>query len=283
MTAAPRPTDAEALRECARITAGAGSNFYLAFLPMPRDRREGIFSVYAFCRVVDDAVDEPEPGTDPAREIARWRERVHAITRRRELPDDHPVARGLRGDDLDAVLDGVEMDLGRTRYATAGELALYCERVAGRVGCLCLPVFGATDRARGFALALGHAFQLTNILRDVAKDAASGRLYLPLDDLARHGVAESDVMAGRETPALRALRLDLCDRAEALFDEADRLLEPDDRPVLYPALIMTAIYRRLLDALRASEAGASRVRLAAPVKALLALGVYGRDRFLQTW
>src|SRR5204863_3430562 len=138
--------ESAALARCAQLTAASGSNFYLAFLPMPADRRDGIFAVYAFCRVVDDIVDEPEAGVEPRQELDAWRDRVRRITRGVPLSaDDHPVAIGLecthqrfglREDDLLAVIDGVEMDLDLSRYESAETLALYCERVAGPVGCL---------------------------------------------------------------------------------------------------------------------------------------------------
>ncbi len=289
-----RAGDAAALATCERITKGAGSSFYLAFLPMPPPRRESIFCVYAFCRVVDDIVDEPEPGTDPRRDLDAWRERVRAVARGAALPDDHPVARGLaitaerfglREDDLLAVIDGVEMDLTSQRRQTEAELALYCERVAGRVGCLCLPVFGSGEHARPFALTLGHAFQLTNILRDVAKDAADGRIYLPLESLEFAGVSEDDIMKGRLTPGLRALLRETGDRASALFHRAEMLVRPEERPILYPALIMAAIYGRLLEELRARDhdVWSSPVKLPTAVKATVALGALARDKVLELW
>lgn len=286
--------DAEALEACARITRASGSSFYLAFLPLPRERREGIFCVYAFCRVIDDLVDEPPPGVDPAVELASWRRSVHGVMRGDVRHDDHPVLRGLavthrrfplHEEDMLAVIDGVEMDLFSSRRASEDELQLYCERVAGRVGCLCLPVFGSGDHARPFALALGHAFQLTNILRDVAKDARDGRIYLPQDALARFGVAEADVLAGRLTPGLRELLRETGERAASLFQQAEALLVPQERPILYPALMMAAIYRRMLDALLGADydVWSAPVRLSRGVKIMAALGAYSRDRVLRTW
>ena len=287
--------ETSALAHCAKLTEASGSNFYLAFLPMPIDRREGIFAVYAFCRVVDDIVDEPEAGVEPRRELDRWRERVRRITRGEALAqDEHPVAIGLevthsrfplREDDLLAVIDGVEMDLDLRRYETSDMLALYCERVAGRVGCLCLPVFGAGDEARPYALVLGRAFQLTNILRDVPRDAAIGRLYLPLDTLALHGAREEDVRAGHRTPEVVAAMRAVGDEARGLFERADLLLPADERDILYPALIMSAIYRRVLEQLRALDfdCWSDRVSLPRSTKALLALGVFARDKILRTW
>ena len=284
-----------AFERCADVTARSGSNFYLAFLPMAPARRDGIFAVYAFCRVVDDIVDEPAEGTDPRRELDLWRERVGDIVRGRVAKGSPEVALALaethrryrlREEDLLAVIDGVAMDIGDApRHAKRSDLALYCERVAGRVGCLCLRVFGVGDEARPYALALGEAFQLTNILRDVPRDADIGRMYLPLELLARHGASEADVLAGRRTPQLGAVLHELGDEALGLFDRAEGLVEPSQRPTLFPALIMSAIYRRVLMKLRASDydSWSGRVTLPKSVKAMLALGVFARDRVLRTW
>lgn len=288
------PGSAAAFERCAEITARSGSNFYLAFLPMPPDRRDGIFSVYAFCRVVDDIVDEPAPGAEPRRCLDEWRGRVERIVRGEAADERHPVAVALaathrrfalREEDLLAVIDGVEMDIDRHRYATSSDLALYCERVAGRVGCLCLPVFGAGDELRPYALALGRAFQLTNILRDIPRDAAIGRLYLPREEIEAHGALEGDLLAGTMTPAVASLLHSQGDEALALFDTAESLIVPSQRPALFPALIMAAIYRRVLGSLRASgyDAWTRRASIPGSVKALLALGVFVRDRVLRTW
>lgn len=282
-----------ALETCARVTAASGSNFYLAFLPLPRPRREGIFCVYAFCRHVDDLVDDPAPGTDPQREIDAWRDRVEAILAGTLAEDEHPIALGLaatheryplRRDDLHAVLDGMEMDLVARRYETAEDLDLYCERVAGRVGCLCLPVFGADpDRSRAYALALGRAFQLTNILRDVPRDARAGRVYLPRQSLEAHGVTTRDLTAARPSRRVRELLAEQGERALDLFTRAEVVLPAEDRAALFPALMMASIYRRLLEVIRAArhDVWAARPRLPSRVKVTLALGVLLRERILR--
>lgn len=281
-----------ALRYCAAVTRGSGSNFYLAFLPLPKERRDGIFCVYAYCRRLDDIVDEPGPGTDPRRELDRWRERIERLLAGTLDESEDPLAVGLawtherfglRGEDLHAVIDGMEMDLAGARYPDAAALALYCRRVAGHVGCLCLPVFGCPDgSARDFAMALGHAFQLTNILRDVVRDAEEGRIYLPLEDLARFGVGEEEVLACRPTPRLRALLRHEGDEALRLFQEAASLLPASERSTLFSASIMGAIYRRLLERLREIDFDiwSGRPRVPRREKLLLALGVLLRDRVL---
>ena len=292
-TAREEQLRAEALRRCAQLTRASGSNFYLAFLPLPPERRDGIFCVYAYCRRLDDIVDEPEPGTDPRRELDRWRERVERILDGTLPPGEEPLADGLSwthrrfglaAEDLHAIIDGMEMDLEPRRYADDEELALYCRRVAGHVGCLCLPVFGCRDpRSRDHAMALGHAFQLTNILRDAGRDAAEGRVYLPQDELARFGVEESQLAGGAPSPRLRALLRHEGDKALALFQEAAALLPAGDRAALFSASIMAAIYRRILERMRATdfEIWSERPNVPRHVKLLLALGVLLRDRVLR--
>lgn len=281
-----------ALASCADLTRRSGSNFYMAFLPLPKERRQGIFCVYAFCRRIDDIVDEPAEGRDPRAELDQWRERVERIMAGTLSADDDPLAVGLaltherfglRGDDLHAVIDGMEMDLVPRRYADDDELALYCRRVAGHVGCLCLPVFGCKDPAsRAYAMRLGHAFQLTNILRDVAADAKEGRIYLPQSELSRHGVSDEDLLAGRRSPNVRALLAGQGRRAEDLFRQAATLLPSADRRALFSASIMAAIYRRVLEHLRDTgfEVWGERPNVPKRVKGLLALGVLLRDRVL---
>ncbi len=279
-----------AFASAAEVTRLSGSNFYFAFLPLPVERREGIFSVYAYCRRIDDIVDEPAEGRDPRAELELWRERVDRILAGTLSSDDDPLSvalgltherYGLRAEDLHAVIDGMEMDLVARRYADDAELGLYCRRVAGHVGCLCLPVFGCEDPAsRDFALRLGHAFQLTNILRDVVGDAREGRIYLPLQELERFGVSESDLLEGRRSPGVRALLSCQGRKAERLYHEAATLLPAGDRRALFSASIMAAIYKRILEQMRDTgfEIWDERPALPKRVKVLLALGVLLRDR-----
>jgi len=282
-----------AFASAAGLTRRSGSNFYFAFLPLPVERREGIFSVYAYCRRIDDIVDEPAEGRDPRAELELWRERVNRILDGTLSGDDDPLSValgltherfGLRGEDLHAVIDGMEMDLVANRYADDEQLGLYCRRVAGHVGCLCLPVFGCEDPAsRDYALRLGHAFQLTNILRDVAADAREGRIYLPLQELERFGVSETDLLEERRSPEVRALLACQGRKAERLYHEAAALMPAGDRRALFSASIMAAIYKRILEQMRDTgfEIWGERPGLPKRVKILLALGVLLRDRVLQ--
>ena len=163
------PTDAQAY--CTTLTKKSGSNFYYSFLFLPKIRRDAMYTVYAFCKEVDNAVDEPPPGSHPQEELARWRRVTISLARHvRELSIPQTY--------FDELIKGVEMDLTTTRYATFEQLSLYCYRVASVVGLICLHVFGTTSpRAQDYAVNLGMAFQLTNILRDLGNDAERGNVF----------------------------------------------------------------------------------------------------------
>ena len=189
---------------CAEVTRRASSNFYYAFMLLPAERRRALYAVYAFCRFVDDIADD-ESVAEPAELLRRWRDELERAyggnparavsraladaSRRFNIPRRH----------FEEVIAGVEMDLARKRYETFQELRLYCYRVASAVGLICIEIFGYTNPAAcQYAERLGIAFQLTNIIRDVSEDAARGRIYLPLEDLARFGVTEADILGGRD-------------------------------------------------------------------------------------
>ena len=248
--------DAEAHATVARITTEAGTSFGGAMRLLPAERRHGMFAVYAFCRVVDDIADDPAlPEPDKRARLTDWRARVAAICAGRpgaSEPLDRAlawtVARfGCAEADFLAVLDGMEMDAGPTmRMPDGAALTLYCDRVACAVGRLSNPVFGI-DPADSPALAeaVGHALQLTNILRDVAEDAACDRLYLPADRLAAHGLEAPparalDVLDHAAVPAVRA---ELAAEAEARFAAADRLFARLPRSPARPARVMKEVYQ----------------------------------------
>jgi phytoene synthase len=183
-------TAAEAQAYCTAYTKKSGSNFYYSFLFLPKASRNAMYTVYAFCKAVDSAVDEPSAGSNPKEELNRWRLELDAAY---GGTPDSPIAVSLAHHVktfsipkvyFEELIKGVEMDLSNKRYVGFEELSLYCYRVASVVGLICLHIFGATSaRAQDYAVALGMAFQLTNILRDVGVDADDGRIYLPLDDL----------------------------------------------------------------------------------------------------
>lgn len=271
---------------CRRRTAASGSSFYYGFLCLSAPRRRAIMALYAFCREVDDIVDENDDQDAARAALDEWRaelDRVYAGT------PQHPVGRAL-ADVVDAfdlpqeqlleIVDGMEMDLDQHRYADFNALRLYCYRVASVVGLLSAEIFGYRERATlRYASDLGLAFQLTNIIRDVGDDARRGRIYLPLDELARFGVSEDDILAGRHTPAFTELMAFQCERARQTYVRALAELPHADRRAQRPGLVMAAIYRRLLEEI---EAGGFQVlgappRLATRTKLTVAVTAWWRS------
>lgn len=244
---------------CSRLTRRSRSNFYYAFLFLPKPRRDALYAVYAFCRTVDDIADlGAERGLDVAAqrsELARWREEVDLCYHPGAVPD-HPLTRRLAEavrdyrlprEALMAIIDGVEMDLDRVTYETAEELYPYCYRVASAVGLCCIEIFGYTDpRAREYAVNLGVALQLTNILRDVGADASRGRIYLPLAHLRAFGVTTDDLRAARYTDRFVRLMRQEAEHARHYYRAARAAFPAVDRRSLVPAEIMGQIYAALL-------------------------------------
>jgi len=277
---------------CRAAVRASGSSFLPAFRLLPQDRRDALCAVYAFCRHVDDIADGDEAnGGDPGHLLARWRGELDEVyggspTR----PISVALADAARRFALPKglfleVLAGVEMDLSRSRYETIDELEQYCYRVASAVGLLCIEIFGyANPSARDYARDLGLAFQLTNILRDVAEDAERGRIYLPREDLVRFGVREEDLLAGRYSARLAALMAFECGRARAYYLRARGALASEDRRSLGAAEVMRLIYERLLDRIesRNFDVFATRITLPSYEKLTLALAGWGRSRFAPT-
>lgn len=243
---------------CQQKAAASGSSFYYSFLFLPAQRRRAITALYAFCREVDDVVDD---GTDPqvaAAKLAWWRGELAGLFAGRP---QHPVTRALlpclaaysfSEERLAEIIDGMEMDLHQSRYLDWPALETYCYRVAGVVGLLAAGIFGYEDaRTLDYARKLGIAFQLTNIIRDVGEDARKNRIYLPMDELARFGVPATDLLQARQTPAFRELMMFEARRARAYYEEAMVLLPEADRRAQRPGLVMAAIYRALLDEVEA--------------------------------
>jgi phytoene synthase len=239
---------------CQQKAAQSGSSFYYSFMFLPPERRRGIVALYAFCREVDDVVDEV---TDP--EVARaklawWRREIAAAY---DGTPQHPVAQALQPvvarfalpqAHLQTIVDGMAMDLEQVRYPDFAGLETYCHRVAGVVGLLSAEIFGRTEaRTLDYARDLGIAFQLTNIIRDVGEDARRGRIYLPQDELARFGVAPSTLLRAEGGDAFRALMGFQVERAKSWYDRAMAALPAADRRAQKTGLIMAAIYRTLLD------------------------------------
>jgi phytoene synthase len=240
--------------------AASGSSFYYAFLFLPPPRRAAITAFYAFCREVDDVVDEvSDPGV-AATKLAWWSTEV-AETYAGSAKPRHPVMQALqphiapydiRAEQLQAVIEGCRMDLTQTRYLDFPGLAQYCHLVAGVVGEVAASIFGRTDDATlAYARKLGLALQLTNIIRDVGDDARRGRVYLPVNDLQAHGVKVKDILERRYSPEFTALMTAQARRAQACYDEALALLPEADRRAQKPGLMMANIYRTLLGEIEA--------------------------------
>jgi phytoene synthase len=239
---------------CQHKAAQSGSSFYYAFLFLPPERRRAITALYAFCREVDDAVDEPSDPSAARATLAWWRGEVarffagnpqHPVTRAL-APAIEPF--GITQAQLNEIMDGMEMDLNQSRYLNFAGLQLYCHRVAGVVGALAAGIFGYRNaRTAEYAEKLGLAFQLTNIIRDVGEDARKNRIYLPLDELKEYGVAAADILNANHTESFVRLMRFQAERARRCYDEALDILPPEDRRAQRPGLMMAAIYRALLD------------------------------------
>jgi phytoene synthase len=270
---------------CQDKLAASGSSFAHSFRFLDSRRRQAITALYAYCREVDDVVDECSEPALAAIKLAWWRQEVAETYAGRP---SHPVSRALvtaigrfdlPQELLLEIIDGMAMDLHQSRYADFGELQLYCYRVASVVGLLSAEIFGYQDRrTRHYAHDLGLAFQLTNIIRDVGEDARRGRIYLPQDELARHGVDERDILLAHPTEAFHRLMADQVERAIGYYDKALGELPACDRRSQRPGLIMAAIYRRLLDEIVADGCRVLTHRVSLPPlrKLLLALGAWLR-------
>ena len=242
---------------CQQRAAASGSSFYYSFLFLPPERRRAITALYAFCREVDDVVDEVSDTGLARTKLAWWRTEVANLFAGHP---QHPVTRALApfiaGGAIDSprlneIIDGMEMDLVYRRYPDFESLRLYCHRAAGVVGQLSASIFGySRAETLDYAENLGIAFQLTNIIRDVGEDARRDRIYIPQDELARFGVSAEELLEGRPTPQFRALMEFQAERARAHYDAAFAKLAPEDRRDQRAGLIMAAIYRALLDEIR---------------------------------
>ncbi|WP_202213039.1 hydroxysqualene dehydroxylase HpnE [Methylacidimicrobium sp. AP8] len=275
------------------LTARSGSNLAAAFFCLPRERRQAMAVFYGFCRVVDDVADSSSLSLVEKQEgIAFWRaeiDRAYRGTPRSTLGKElAPVVRRYRvaRELLEEVVNGVEMDLRQSRYRTFAELAVYCRRVAGAVGLVSIEIFGCRrPESRCYAEDLGMAFQLTNILRDIRKDAAAGRVYLPEEELAEFGLGLEDVLQGRWSPRMRDLCLFQCLRAEHYFARSRRWIHPEDRRKLVASEAMRAVYKAILDKIRKADfrifSGAGRMgRLERALRMAAALLAFARDRQL---
>ncbi len=239
---------------CQHKAAGSGSSFYVSFRFLPPERRKAITALYAFCREVDDIVDDHALDSGSARgKLAGWRREIadmyagHPVHLVMQALMPHLGPCSLESKYFDAIVDGMEMDLARKRYGNYAELEKYCWHVASAVGILAARIFGVTrPETLEYAEKLGLAFQLTNIIRDVGEDMGMGRIYLPADEMEFFGVAESDLENRRQTSAFVELMRFQARRALGLYDEAFALLPEQDRIAQKPGIMMALIYRELL-------------------------------------
>ncbi|WP_313030410.1 presqualene diphosphate synthase HpnD [Massilia alkalitolerans] len=239
---------------CQQKTVQSGSSFYYSFLFLPPERRRAITALYAFCREVDDTVDETSDASVARIKLDWWRTEVstmykgsptHPVT---QALQPHVTTYKLEEQHLQAIIDGMEMDLDQSRYLDFAGLQKYCWRVAGVVGILSASIFGYTrPETLLYAEKLGLAFQLTNIIRDVGDDARKGRIYIPVNELQQFNVTAADILNFRHSEKFEALMRFQNERAQRTYDEALALLPKQDRRAQRPGLMMAAIYRTLLD------------------------------------
>jgi 15-cis-phytoene synthase len=274
------------------VVSRRATSFYYSFFALPAEKRKAIIAVWDFCRAVDDAVDEPHAetargGSDQA--LARWREEVARLYEHREpatsqgrelLPFIGQFS--LPRNAFEDLIDGVAMDLDRRRYDTFDALRQYCLRVASAVGLICVEIFGYRDvQSRDYAIDLGIALQLTNIIRDVGADLQRGRLYIPLEDLKKFGCTEQDLRTGIVTENVRKLLAFECSRAREYYRKAEQALPQPDARGLTAARIMAAIYAELLRAIERTnyDVFRRRVRIGRPRQAMIAAFTWLRIGF----
>ncbi len=241
----------------AKIVASSGTSFALGMRVLPPKRRDAMYALYAFCRVVDDIVDEPDEEENQRKRLDEWRHQIDLLYDKKPT---HPIALALVDsvkeyalpkEEFVAIIDGMAMDLGAgIRPADQAGLALYCRRVAGAVGMISVNIFGVAPKiGPALAVAQGEALQLTNILRDLAEDAAIGRLYLPVDLLEKYGIESRDPDQVLAHPNLASVCRELAAQARQRYREADALMAQTNRRAVRPSRLMLEMYRRILERL----------------------------------
>jgi 15-cis-phytoene synthase len=244
------------------ITQKSASNLALAFILLPRDKRDAMSALYAFCREVDDVADDEAVPTEKRRaQLAEWRADVKRACENH--PPQIPVNRELQSvikqfhlpfELFDELIKGCEMDLDTRRYENFEQLELYCHRVASVVGLLSIEIFGYKNPAtRDYAIYLGKALQLTNILRDVKTDAERGRIYLPLSELKKYNVSEEEILNSKYSVRYLVLATGIADRAKSFYRLAQKTLAPEDRRSMVAAELMGSVYWQLLQKLERQQ------------------------------
>jgi phytoene synthase len=288
MAASAGTTISRLLKTPQSLARSTGSNFYYAFLFLPRAKREAIKNVYGFCRIIDDIVDEEPAGKDPAAALDDWRREIEACYRSMPAtPFGERLLESIEEFDLPIqpfldLIDGMEMDLKWQSYQTFADLREYCYRVASAVGLLCIEIFGYQSiRTREYAVNLGLALQLTNILRDLKEDVSRGRIYIPLEDLDRFGYADKDLRANQyNAPFIEMMRFEHS-RVATYFDRARASLSEEDRSSMFAAETMGAIYHELLDKIAEVQFDVFRNRITIPKgrRLRIALAIWAKGLF----
>jgi phytoene synthase len=278
----------QALAYTEQHTKDSKTNFYYSFLFLPKPKRDAIFTVYSFCRETDDIVDEEIPLEQARQNLDAWRREVDQCFAGNPK---HPIMQALHhviqefpmpAEYFHKLIDGCEMDLTQKRYQTFDELENYCYHVASVVGLICIEIFGyRSPNTKEYAINLGKALQITNILRDVGEDAERGRIYLPLEDLERFGYSEADMLNQTKSDAFTELIRFEAQRAEQFYKNAQDLFEPKDHDLLFPAEIMRVIYYSLLQRIHAVNYNVfdRRVRISNFEKMRIALAHWLRSRW----
>ncbi len=282
---------AAAQEACTTYTKESGSNFYYSFLFLPRARREAMYTIYALCKMVDSAVDEPAPGSKPLEVLATWRKEVTAAYQGHPtLPVTISLAAHLQEFDIpeqliQELISGVEMDLTTNRYSTFSDLYPYCYRVASVVGLICLKIFKTqSPKAEDYAVKLGLAFQLTNMLRDLYSDAQEDRVYLPQEDFQRFGYSVEGLLDKQSSPALIEFMKFECARARSYYQEAHDILQTlpaSDQKALVVAEIMRGVYSTILQKIEAQNypVFGPRTRISSFQRLQIAIGIWIRSLF----
>lgn len=264
------------------------SNFYLSFLTLPPPKREAIETIYTFCRVTDDIVDDSTDEGEKKERLMAWNEElVKAMQGESRMPILNRLSRIMSRFNIPLhhvqdLLRGMEMDLTKKRYETFAELEVYCYRAASTVGLMCAEVFGYTNtRTKDYAINLGIALQLTNILRDLKQDGKRGRIYLPIEDLRRFGYTEDDLLRGVVDERYKALMAFECARVHDYYRKAKAALAEEDKPLFTAARIMGNIYYLLLRRIEQSgyDVFTRRIRVSTAVKVLIVMILRVRRRF----
>ncbi len=276
-----------AYAECRAITKASSTNFYYGFLTLPPAKRQSIYAAYAFCRLCDDIVDDPERRPTAAKQLDDVRKRLSdAYDGRPDGPIWVALSHsreqyGIPMAPFADVIDGCEMDLTKSTYETFGEVTQYCRRVASAVGLIVIHICGyENDRAVEYAIDLGIAMQLTNILRDVEEDAQAGRVYLPREELERFGYSTDELMAGTVNEPFRNLMRFQVERARRYFESGSRLFPLMDRRSRACPRTMASVYRGLLDRIEASgyDVFSGKIELSPASKAVLAARLWLQSR-----